>query len=140
MRDYRVATIKYAPHGTTFDEPNKDSWRLLQAGSEATVLSSKNELVLIKPVTSDTPLDEIVRFLGESYDIILAEGFKRDETPKIEVRRREVSSPSANIKGLAAIVTDEPLPAGMKQFSLDDIKGLADFIEKEFIGPQGSHL
>ncbi len=39
-RGYRVATIKHIPQGVSFDEPGKDSWRHLQAGSEAASFSS----------------------------------------------------------------------------------------------------
>jgi molybdopterin-guanine dinucleotide biosynthesis protein B len=137
-RGYRVATAKHAPQGTTFDDPNTDSWRHIQAGSEATVLSSKDKLVLIKRVTSDVTLDEIGRLLGEEYDIILAEGFKQDKAPKIEVHRREVAPPLKDIKGLIAIATDEPLETRTRQFSLDDIKDLADLIERDFIKPRGN--
>jgi len=52
-RGYQVATIKHAPHGMTFDEPGKDSWRHTQAGSEATIISSQDRMVLIKPVAPD---------------------------------------------------------------------------------------
>lgn len=139
-RGYRVATIKHTPQGMTFDEPDKDSGRHLQAGSEATVISSQDKMVLIKPVASDTTLDEITQLFGEDYDIILAEGFKRDNAPKIEVHRREVGPPLRDIKKLIAIATDEPLETRTRQFSLDDVKGLADLLEEGFIRPQRDRL
>ena len=139
-RNYRVATVKHAPEGTTFDEPDKDSWRHLQAGSEATVLGSEKGIVLIKPITSETILDEIARLLGEDYDIILAEGFKQGDAPKIEVHRKAAGPPLKDIKKLIAIATDEPLATKTRQFSLDNIKGLADFIEEGFIRPGGDRL
>ncbi len=135
-RGYRVATVKHVAHGTTFDEPGRDSWRHIQAGSEATVISSPNRMVLVKPTTSDAALDEIARLFGEDYDLILAEGFKRDSAPKIEVHRKEVGPPLSAVKRVIAIVTDEPLETKARQFSPPDIKGLADFLEKGFIVPQ----
>ncbi len=139
-RGYRVATIKHTPQGMTFDEPDKDSWRHIQAGSEATVISSQNQVVLIKPVASDVTLDKLAHLFGEDYDIILAEGFKQDNAPKIEVHRRETGPPLSDIKKLIAIVTDEPLETKTRQFSLDDVKGLADLLEEGFIKPQGEQL
>ncbi len=139
-RGYRVATIKHAPRGTTFDEPNKDTWRHVQAGSQATIVSSKDKIVLIKPVKPEITLDEIARLLGEDYDIILAEGFKQDNAPKIEVHRKEVGLPLKDIKKLIAIATDEPLETKTRQFSLEDIKGLADLLEEGFIKPQAERL
>ena len=139
-RGYRVATIKHAPRGMTFDEPDKDSWRHIQAGSEATVVSSRDRMVLIKPVASAVPLDEIARLFGEDYDIILAEGFKQDNAPKIEVHRRQSGPPLINVKRLIAIATDELLETNTRQFSLSDIKGLADLLEEGFIRLRGERL
>jgi molybdopterin-guanine dinucleotide biosynthesis protein B len=139
-RGYRVGTIKHVPRGTTFDQSNKDSYRHIQAGSEATVISSPERTVLIKPVATDATLDEIAPLFGEEYDIILAEGFKQDNAPKIEVCRRGFGSPLEDIKKLIAIVTDEPGESPTRQFSPDDIKGLVDLLEEGFIKPQAERL
>lgn len=139
-RGYRVATIKHAPQGVSFDEPDKDSWRHLQAGSEAVSVSSPDRIVLIKPVAKDPTLDEITRLLGEDYDIILTEGFKQGNAPKIEVHRKEAGPPFKDIKKLIAIVTDEPLETKARQFSPEDVKGLADLLEKGFIEPQRERI
>ncbi|MFC1977266.1 molybdopterin-guanine dinucleotide biosynthesis protein B [Chloroflexota bacterium] len=139
-RGYRVATIKHTPQGMTPGDPDKDSWRHLQAGSEATITSSQTQMVLIKPVAPDVTLDEIARLFGENYDIVLAEGFKQDNAPKIEIHRGE-SGPLLNgIKQLIAIVTDEPLETKTRQFSFDDVKGLADLLEEGFIKPGGNRI
>ncbi|MBA7647574.1 hypothetical protein ES703_55347 [subsurface metagenome] len=139
-RGYQVATIKHIPQGVSLDEPGRDSWRHLQAGSEAISLSSPDKIVLIKPVVQDPTIDEIACFLGEAYDIILTEGFKQGNAPKIEVHRKETGPPLKGIKKLIAIVTDEPLETKAKQFSPDDIEGLADLLEKGFIQPQTERI
>ena len=139
-RNYRVATIKHASQGMTFDEPDKDSWRHIQAGSEATAVTSPDRVVLVKPVAEEPALDEIVPLFGEDYDIILAEGFKQGTAPKIEVHRREVGPPLGAVRKLIAIVTDEPLETKTRQFSLEDVKGLADLLEEGFIKPQQERL
>jgi molybdopterin-guanine dinucleotide biosynthesis protein B len=139
-RNYRVATVKHTAEEATLDKPGKDTWRHLQAGSEVTVLASENGMVMMKPVTSEGTLDDIARLFGEDYDIILAEGFKQSDAPKIEVHRKNVGPPLKDIKRIIAIATDEPLDTKTRQFSLDDVKGLVDFIEDGFIKPRGNRL
>lgn len=139
-RGYRVATVKHAPQESSFDEPGKDSWRHTQAGSEAAVISSSNKLVLIKPTSGEASLEQIAYLLGEDYDIILTEGFRHGNAPKIEVHRRQAGPPLASVKKLIAIATDEPLETKTRQFSLEDTKGLADLLEKGFILPQRERL
>jgi len=130
-RGYRVATIKNAPQGATIDQPDKDSWRHIQSGSEATALKTSDRFIT---------LDEMAQFFGEDYDIILTEGFKQDSAPKIEVHRQESGPLLSGIKKRIAIVTDEPLENETRQFSLDDIKGLAGLLVTGFIEPQSEQL
>jgi len=139
-RGYKVATVKHTHHRLAFDEPGKDSWRHIQAGSETVIISSPDRMVLIKPVATEPPLEEVARLAGEDYDIILGDGFKKSNVPKIEVHRKEVGPPFATTKKLIAIVSDEPLKTKTRQFSPDDIKGLADLLEKGFITPQRERL
>ena len=134
-RNYRVATVKHAQHAYV-DHPGTDSWRHIQAGSEATILISHDRIVLIKLVAADSSLDELTPLLGEECDIILAEGFKQSSAAKIEVHRREAGPPLHDIEKLIAIATDEPLETGTRQFDLNDARGLVDFIEETFLKPR----
>ena len=136
-RNYRVATVKHTPEGSTLDEPDKDTSRHLQAGSEAAIIYSGDKMLLLKPVTPEITLHEMVRILGEDCDIVLTEGFKQGDAPKIEVHRKDAGPHLQDIKRLVAIATDEPLETKTRQFSLDDIKALADFLEEGYIKPLG---
>ncbi len=139
-RGYRLATVKHTPQEASLDVPGKDSWRHLQAGSEAAVVASSDSIMLIKPITSAVILDEIVRLLGEDFDLIIVEGFKQSETPKIEVHRKETGPLIKDLKNLIAIATNEPFETKTRQFSIDDAKGISDFIEDGFIKPQGDRI
>lgn len=133
LRGYRVGTIKHSAHSLSFDKPDKDSWRHIKAGSEATAIVSPGQIVLIKQITEEPDLNEIARLFGEDYDIILAEGFKQSSAPKLEVHRQAASPLFNKINNLIAIATDEPLETKIRQFSLQDIKGIADLLENGFM-------
>jgi molybdopterin-guanine dinucleotide biosynthesis protein MobB len=135
-RGHRIATIKHSVHRLNLDKPDKDSWRHIQAGSDATAIVSPEQIVLIKPVAQEPDINDIARLFGDDYDIILAEGFKQSNTPKLEVHRKAVGPPLSYISNLIAIATDEPLETKTRQFSLHDIKGLADLLESSFIKPK----
>jgi molybdopterin-guanine dinucleotide biosynthesis protein MobB len=137
QRGYRVATIK---HAQEIDfEPGKDSWRHLQAGSDATAVASADEIVLVKPVTQAVTLGDIVRLIGDDYDIILTEGFKQADTPKIEVRYGDGAA-LKNVKRLIAVVSDKPVGAGVRRFAAGDTEGLVELLETGFIKPQRERL
>ena len=131
-RGYRVATVKHDIHSFEIDQPGKDSWRHAQAGSDAVVISSPEKIALIKKVDHDSSLEEIRWLLGDDFDIVLAEGFKRGKAPKIEVYRKAAAtellcSPSE----LMAVATDESLGLGVPEYALDDAAGLADLIQRK---------
>src|SRR3989304_2506842 len=72
-RGYRVAVVKHDTHGFDLDKPGKDTWRLTQAGSYATVISSADKLAIIKRVDEEATLDEIAAMIGDDVDVVLTE-------------------------------------------------------------------
>ena len=133
-RGYRVATIKHSVNGFDIDQAGKDSWRYVEAGSDAVVISSAQKLALITKVDHDYNLAELGRFIGPDFDIILAEGFKKEKAAKIEVHRKELGPGLLCAKEeVLAIVTDEPLEIDVPQYSLEDAPGLVALIEKRFL-------
>lgn len=132
-RGLRVAIIKHDVHGFEIDQPGKDSWRLAQAGSDSVVIASPQGLALIKRLDREMALGEIAALLTD-VDIILTEGYKRGDAPKIEVSRRErggglLCTPDE----LVAIVSDQPFDLDVPQFDLDDTGGVADLMEERFL-------
>jgi molybdopterin-guanine dinucleotide biosynthesis protein B len=132
-RGYSVATIKHTTHAVDIDQPGKDTWRHLRAGSESTAIISANNIVLIKPIKDNVTPDEIVRLYGEDFDIVLVEGFKQSTYPKIEVHRKTVGPVLINMHNVIAYATDEPLETNLRQFELNESKGIVDFIENSYL-------
>lgn len=133
-RGRRVATIKHDTHTFEIDQPGKDSWRHAQAGSDVVVIAAPERLALIRRLEREWTLDEIAALI-EDVDIILTEGYKRANKPKIEVSRRERGHGLVSRSDeLVAIATDQPFPEiNVPQFALDDINGLTDLIEQRFL-------
>ena len=134
-RGYKIATIKHSHHSIDFDQPNKDSWRHAQSGASATMVSSTTSIQIIKPVERELNIDELARYMGEDFDLVLSEGFSRGNAPKVEVHRKEAGPLLENASNLIAVATDEPLDTEVKQFSLEDVKGIASLIEEKFLKP-----
>ena len=135
-RGYHIATAKHTHRDMTTPESDKDSDRHLKAGSEASMIIDPHGLMMIKPLQNDINIEQVAQLIGEDYDLILTEGFKEDDAPKIEVHRKENASPLEGVKKIFAIATNEPLDTKTRQFPLEDVKGIADLIENGFIKPQ----
>jgi molybdopterin-guanine dinucleotide biosynthesis protein B len=136
-RGYRVATIKHHVHpGFEIDQPGKDSWRHARAGSDHVLLVASDKVASIRRVDREPTLDEIAAAIHD-VDIILAEGFKWEAKPKIEVLRAARSLKLVfPPEELLAVVSDMTLPLrDIPRFELDDVPGLADLIETRFLAP-----
>jgi molybdopterin-guanine dinucleotide biosynthesis protein B len=134
-RGYRVATVKHDIHSFEVDREGKDSWRHKQAGAHTVVISSPQKVALIRDVEKDLTLEELREKLIQDVDLILSEGYKKDVQPKIEVFRKGKHKELLCTKEdhLVAIVSNQKFDIGGPCFHLEDIKGLADFIEKQFL-------
>ncbi|MFZ5917584.1 MAG: molybdopterin-guanine dinucleotide biosynthesis protein B [Chloroflexota bacterium] len=132
-RGYRVATVKHDIHGFDIDHPGKDTWRHAQAGADAVIISSPHRIALIQRRDGEMPLDEIATFVRD-VDLIITEGYKRGDKPKIEVCRRARSTELiCNPDELIAIVSDQSFSLKVPQFGLEDAAGVASLLEQEFL-------
>jgi len=134
-RGYRVATIKHNKHGFNIDHEGKDSYRHKKAGAHTTIVSSPHQLALISDVDHDHSFEEIRDKFITDADIILTEGFKINDYPKIEVFRAELKRDLLSTKedNLIAVASDVELDAGVPCFDINDAQTVTDFIEKKFL-------
>jgi molybdopterin-guanine dinucleotide biosynthesis adapter protein len=132
-KGFRVGTIKHDVHGFSIDQPGKDSWRHKEAGASMVLLSSPRQVAMVKDVAHDTPLDELVSYFS-GVDIILAEGYKRGDRPKLEVFRPEIHDKPVcgNDRNLLGMVSDAPVDCGVPRFLLNDVEGIAALIISRF--------
>jgi molybdopterin-guanine dinucleotide biosynthesis protein B len=128
-RGYRIGTIKHAHHGFQLDSKGKDSWRHQTAGAETVMVASPGGLALFKEMNGDGLAGLIPFFSG--MDLVLAEGYKNENRPKIEVFRQEMHPAPifTDDASLLAFVTDTRLDTGLPQFSPSQVREIVDFIE-----------
>lgn len=133
QRGFCVGAIKHDVHGFEMDRPGKDSWRHKQAGASTTIISSPSQIGMVMDVEHDHHPLELAPLLG-GMDIILVEGFKRADLPKIEVFRPENRKPPVcrNDRHLIAVVSSADLDWSVPRFEASDIEGLTEFVIKKF--------
>lgn len=129
----KVAAIKHDAHRFEMDKPGKDTWRMAQAGADVVVISSPEKLAMIAKVNEEKSLDELVAMLPDDVDVVLTEGYKRSDKPKIEVYRSEVHKERlCSADELLAIVSDVRWDdlGDVPQYQLDDIEGVVSEIKR----------
>jgi molybdopterin-guanine dinucleotide biosynthesis protein MobB len=131
-RGFSVSTVKHTHHKVDVDQKGKDSWRHRQAGARQVILSSSARWAVMTELkgTPEAPLKELLGHLAP-VDLVIVEGYKRDDHSKVEVWRAETGQPLIALDDptIRAIATnDVPEGTGQPVIGLDDIAGVADFI------------
>ena len=131
-RGIRVSTLKHAHHDFDIDQPGKDSWRHRQAGATEVMVASDRRWALMHELRGapEPGMDELLRRMSP-VDLVLVEGYKRGDHPKLEIYRASLGKTllapeDASIVAIAsdALVAGSPLPF----FALSDVDRIAQFI------------
>ncbi len=152
-RGYRVGTIKHDVHGFELDHPGKDTWRHARAGARAVAISSPGKVALIQLVDHERSIDEVTALM-DCVDLVMTEGYKRADKPKIEVTNAEsggelICGPHDRLLAVAAenpalvfakmgvppwsADVPAPAPLSVPVFHRDDAVALCDFIEESLL-------
>lgn len=137
QKDLRISVVKHAHHEFDIDHEGKDSFKLRQAGAVQMMVASRQRWALMTelvrtPHTENEPnLAHLLAQMDNTLtDLVLAEGFKHEAIPKIEVHRAAFGTPllASEDANIIAIATDTPLSIATPQIDLNDINSIAAFI------------
>ena len=152
-RGLDVGSIKHHGHvGFDIDIPGKDSYRHRVAGSRDVVVVSPDRIARITELDHEVDCDEIVQTMF-NHDIVIVEGFRSSGLPVIEVMRQENQRDQAALQELLetgrirgamplGFATDMPqvheyaAHNGLVHFDINDVAGIADFLQERFVRPR----
>lgn len=122
----RVAVIKHDAHDFEIDKEGKDTWRLTRAGADMTLISSDSKAAVME--NRPVPIKTLVSYVHD-VDVILAEGYKNGDWPKILIYRKAAGhEPALDPETCFAVVTDVRMDCSAPQFGLDDAGAVAKLI------------
>jgi len=133
QRGYRVGIVKHAFHHFDMDREGKDSWRHKTAGADTVMVASPGRIAMVKDHDSED-LDSLLSYF-QDMNIVITEGYKRGNKPKIEIFRAAAHKTPLcrDDDTLVALVTDTDADLNVPRLGLEDIGKIADFIEKKFL-------
>src|SRR5581483_5015484 len=131
----RIATVKHAHESLEVDQPGKDSFLHRKAGASEVIVASPRRWVQIHEL-GDRPeatLPELLRRVS-ACDLILVEGFKSLQHPKMEVFRRSLGKSPLYPEDshIVAVASDSALPgAAVPVVDLNDLEAIARIIQRQ---------
>ena len=137
----RVGIVKHAHHNFDIDYPGKDSYRLRKSGASQVLIGSSQRWALMveNDIKEHKPLEYHIRHMDlASLDLVLIEGFKLADIPKIEIHRPSLGNPPLypDDKNIIAIATDAEISTepDIPVLDINDPESIAKFIIDHFLG------
>ncbi|WP_281884402.1 molybdopterin-guanine dinucleotide biosynthesis protein B [Paenibacillus sp. YYML68] len=129
-----VGTIKHDAHDFELDLEGKDTWQHRQAGAEAVAITSDQGGRTFIMEQRSLELAELIARLSH-LDVVVAEGFKHADYPKIVIVREEAHLPLLSQVRQAAVIatwlpseTVEPHASGVPVVSIDRTEELLELV------------
>jgi molybdopterin-guanine dinucleotide biosynthesis protein B len=123
--------VKHAHHTFDVDQPGKDSYRHRHAGCNEVLVSSSRRWALMHELRGapEPGFAQLVERISPC-DLLLVEGFKREQLPKLEVYRAAVGESLLHPQdpSIVAIASDQRVDSSLPQFDLDDAPAIAEFV------------
>lgn len=133
-RGYRIGTVKHTHHTVDADKKGKDSARHREAGADTVILAAQKQIYMVKDMPCDSL--ESLEMYFQDMDLVITEGYKNENRPKIEVFRIAAHKTPLYAehrdKHFVALVTDADIAEDIPCFGMEDIIKITDFIEKNF--------
>lgn len=134
-----VSLIKHSHKNIDIDRPGKDSYRLRESGCKEVLLLGNDRWALMHELRGapEPSLDYLLDRM-QHCDLVLIEGFKHGNFPKLEVWRASVGQQTLwpDWPGIVAIASDKPpssaaqiaVTPGLSHLDLADIAAIAEFV------------
>jgi len=104
-----VSTLKHAHEDFDIDKPGKDSYIHRESGAQEVLVSSKKRFAIISNYKNkESNLYQLIGKLSP-VDLIMVEGWKKENIKKIEIYRKEINKPLLALedKNIVAIATND---------------------------------
>jgi len=125
----RVAVLKHS-HKLHLGEEDKDTGRYRRAGGRLVALAAPGVLQITRS-GPEPPLATILAELAPAADLILVEGYKSSDLPKVGLAGPEAGSPLPDYPRLVAWVSAWPLPTDLPVFHPEQVAAIGHFIREQ---------
>ena len=127
----RAAVLKHTHHQQHLGDEGKDTWRYRQAGGRLVALAAPRLVQITRSYPEEPPLDAILAELAPGSDLILVEGYKTSDLPKVGLAPPEAAAALPDYPGLVAWVSALPLATPLPVFHPDRVAEIGRFIQDQ---------
>ena len=129
----KISVIKNMRHDFHTDPEGKDTFRYRQSGAFSSIITNGKKFALISEIDDESDPLALAKKYFSGSDIIIIEGFKEGNVPKIEVIGDSDEPPLfLTDKNIQMLVTDRSFTTDIPVFKRNDIELIKEAIENIF--------
>ncbi len=128
---FKVGVLKHTVHTIEIDKKGKDTYRFYEKGADTIIIDTYDQIVIRKRLNSPVPVKYIKDTYFKDVDIVLVEGHKGGNFPKIEIIKKEQDDfLYTNDSNIIAVITEKKILTSLKIFQPNDIQKIYNFIKE----------
>ena len=131
-KGYKIAALKHDGHNFEMDKEGKDTYLMKTSGAECVAIASKNKFAIISDTDKRLSFHELMKQIPINVDIIIGEGFKDEDIPKILVHRKDNNKPILynDERNIIAVATNDfnEFNNVTNLFHINDYEKIAEFL------------
>jgi len=131
-KHFKVASIKHAHHNFDIDKEGTDSYMHRESGSSQIIISSSKRWAKIIELDQkkEKTLNELIEELDKP-DIVIVEGFKNEDHPKMEIIKDNVQQSEylfPKLKNVIGIISNRKIHTSINHFKTNEIDKITEYI------------
>jgi molybdopterin-guanine dinucleotide biosynthesis protein MobB len=131
---YKIGIIKNVFHKLEIDKQGKDSYIFFETGADSVVINSNSEIVIRKRKYNQLPLKYIRDYFIQDMDIIIVEGHKSGNFPKIElIKEGQQKFLFEEDDNIVAVVSNKKINSDLPNFRHNEYYKLFCFIKENYL-------
>lgn len=128
----KIAALKHDGHKFEMDKEGKDTYRMKQAGAECIAIANNEKYAVISNTEKRLNFFELMEKVPNGMDIVIGEGFKDDNVPKILVHRTATGKPNLynSERNIIGVATDDInlFQSVENVFNINDYEKISEFL------------
>ena len=128
--NFKVGVLKHTVHKIEIDKKGKDTYRFYEKGADVIAIDTENEIVIRRRLEKPLPVKYIKDKYFKDVDILIVEGHKGGNFPKIEVIKDDQNEfLFERDSNIIALISNKKIKSSLPQFSFHEIDKIYNFVK-----------
>ncbi len=129
--NFKIGILKHTVHKIEIDKKGKDTYRFYEKGADSIMIDTYDQIFFRKKLKNPLPVKYIKDMYFNDVDILIVEGHKGGNFPKIElIKDDQFEYLFPHDSNIIALITNKKISTSLPIFNKNEIQKLYNFLIK----------